>query len=210
VKRSTKESIDIDPSSCPICESPLRAEIEQLDSLGKEPKTIKWARQKGLNISKFSLIKHRVNHLQPINPGDNGNNGNVNDSTSEALASGLDESQTSQPIQAEARPKRKSAVERTSRKRIKADKPVESQTADNAVPIVAPEKIDATKSISDQLLLDAVRDRVYQKLINNEIELDLGDGFKAIEIKHKIAEESQNEKLLLEILKEIRAEELKK
>jgi len=69
-------------------------------------------------------------------------------------------------------------------------------------------KLESSASITDQLLLDTVRDQVYEKLAAGEIELDIGDGFKAIEIKHKIAEESQNEKLLLEILNEIRSEEL--
>ncbi len=63
-------------------------------------------------------------------------------------------------------------------------------------------------TITDQLLLDTVRDQVYQKLVSGEINLGLSDGFKAIEIKHKIAEGSQNEKLLLEILSEIRSQEL--
>lgn len=201
------------PSSCPICESPLRAEIERLDLIGKEPETIKWARKKGLDISKFSLVKHRVNHLQPVISGKNGNNGNIenkNDQTSEALSVGNEKAQALRPIHAKSRPIRKSSIRRTRRKGSKADKPVESQTTDEAVPAVASEGINVTGPITDQLLLDTVRDRVYQKLVNNEIELDLGDGFKAIEIKHRIAEESQNEKLLLEILNEIRAEELKK
>jgi hypothetical protein len=213
VRRSTKESIDMDPSSCPICESPLRAEIEKLDLIGKEPETIKWARKNGLDISKFSLVKHRVNHLQPVITADNGGNGNIenkNDQTSEALSIGIEKAQTPQPVHARSRPIRKSVVKRISRKCPKSNKLVESRTTEEAVPAVASERINVTESITDQLLLDTVRDRVYQKLINNEIELDLGDGFKAIEIKHKIAEESQNEKLLLEILNEIRAEELKK
>jgi hypothetical protein len=71
-------------------------------------------------------------------------------------------------------------------------------------------KTESSVNITDQLLLNAVRDQVYQKLIGGEISPGLGDCFKAIEIKHKISEESQNEKHLLEILNEIRAEELKK
>jgi hypothetical protein len=62
--------------------------------------------------------------------------------------------------------------------------------------------------VDDQLFLDTVRDMVYRKLLSGEMELKLDSAFKAIEIKHKIMEETQNEKLLLEILEEIRAEEL--
>jgi hypothetical protein len=210
VRRSTKGSVELDPASCPICESPLRAEIERLDSLWKVPETVKWARQQGLNISKFTIFKHRANHLDPVISGDNGNKGNNDDPTSDAPTTGLGDVKTSQPPKAEPRPIRRSAAKRISRKSPEADNPVESQTTDKAVPPPAQETTIATETMTDQLLLDAVRDRVYRKLLNNEIELDLGDGFKAIEIKHKIAEESQNEKLLLEILSEIRAEELKK
>ncbi len=70
--------------------------------------------------------------------------------------------------------------------------------------------VAVSQIITDQLFLDTVRDQVYRKLIAGEVSPGMGDGFKAIEIKHKISEDSQNEKLLLEILSEIRSEELEK
>lgn len=63
---------------------------------------------------------------------------------------------------------------------------------------------------TDLLLLDTVRDEVFKKLKRGELDLKLDSAFKAIEIKHKIADESKNEKLLLEILAEIRADELRR
>jgi len=62
----------------------------------------------------------------------------------------------------------------------------------------------------DTAFLDAVKDRVYQKLLAGELDLKIDSAFKAIEIKHKISDESSNEKLLLEILSEIRADELQR
>jgi len=64
--------------------------------------------------------------------------------------------------------------------------------------------------VTDELLLDAVRDMVYGKLKKGELELEINSAFKAIEIKYKIQEQSQSEKLMLEILSEIRSQELSK
>ncbi len=65
-------------------------------------------------------------------------------------------------------------------------------------------------SVSDLQFLDEVRDRVYEKLKEGEFDLKIESAFKAIEIKNRISDESQNEKLLLEILAEIRTDELKR
>lgn len=62
---------------------------------------------------------------------------------------------------------------------------------------------------TDMLILDTVCDQAFKKLKDGEYDLKLESAFKAIEIKHKIADESRSEKLLLEILAEIRADELK-
>ncbi len=67
------------PSSCAICDSPLRSEIEKLDSQWNDIHTVQWARKQGLNISRFSLVKHRTNHLQSAAPGNNGNGGKTLD-----------------------------------------------------------------------------------------------------------------------------------
>jgi hypothetical protein len=77
----------------------------------------------------------------------------------------------------------------------KSAKPTASLSNDLSVP-------------TDMLFLDAVRDQVFKRLKNGDYDLKLESAFKAIEIKYRIADESRNEKLLLEILAEIRADEL--
>jgi hypothetical protein len=146
---------------CAICESPLRAEIERKDAAWKADKTIQWARKHGLRISRFSLARHRTNHLSPAKD-------------------------------AEKRKPDKTTEASTRTKRMAADT-----------------TIDATP-ISDLEFLDTIKDKVYEKLKKDEFDLKIESAFKAIEIKHKISDESQNEKLLLEILAEIRTDELRR
>jgi hypothetical protein len=64
--------------------------------------------------------------------------------------------------------------------------------------------------VTDEKFLNTVRDMVYEKLIDGQMELKIDYGFKAIELRQRITDGSQNEKLLLEILNEIRKEELGK
>ncbi|MEE9552944.1 MAG: hypothetical protein V3W18_01505 [candidate division Zixibacteria bacterium] len=64
--------------------------------------------------------------------------------------------------------------------------------------------------VDDLVFLDAIKERAYEKLLAGEFDLKIESAFKAIEIKHKLSDESSNEKLLLEILSEIRADELKR
>jgi len=66
------------------------------------------------------------------------------------------------------------------------------------------------RHLSDLEFLDTVKETVYKKLLDNELDLKIDSGFKAIELKNKISETSENERLLLEILSEIRSEELNK
>jgi len=73
-----------------------------------------------------------------------------------------------------------------------------------------PSVIASIHKVDDNTFLDAVRDRVYEKLIDGQIDLKIDSGFKAIELKNKLSDVSQNEKLLLEILNEIRTDELNK
>jgi hypothetical protein len=67
---------------------------------------------------------------------------------------------------------------------------------------------DMGRTSDDIEFLDAVTGRVYEKLKAGEFDIKIESAFKAIEIKHKISDESRNERLLLEILSEIRADEL--
>ncbi len=147
-------------ADCTICESPLRTEIESKDTAWKADRTIQWARKHGVRISRFSLARHRTNHLN------------------------------STRISAKKKPPDKIVEPQAKTKQIKSDASI------------------SPNPVSDLEFLNAVRDRVYEKLKEGEFDLKIESAFKAIEIKNKISDESQNEKLLLEILAEIRTEEL--
>jgi hypothetical protein len=67
-----------------------------------------------------------------------------------------------------------------------------------------------SNSVTDLEFLDTVKESVYKKLVDGELDLKIESGFKAIELKNKISETSENERLLLEILSEIRSDELSK
>lgn len=210
------------PTACAICESPLREEIEKHDIEWKDIHTVQWARKQGLNISRFSLLKHRTNHLQPVASGGNGNGTNASSTEPDQIVTlaPLDLKITEIPALKAPRPPRKKRESKTLTRQGNGSSPLILEVVEEAKPPIESAEILPEKSgektapakhkalVTDQLLLDTVRDKVYEKLISGEIKLDLGDGFKAIEIKHKIAEESQNEKLLLEILNEIRSQEL--
>jgi hypothetical protein len=212
----------LSPTACAICESPLREEIEKHDTEWKDIYTVKWARKQGLNISRFSLLKHRTNHLQPVVSGSNGNGTNTSSTEPDQVVTlaPLDLKITETPSLKVPRPPRKKRESKTATEQgngsslriLEAEEPAKPPIESAEIlPEKPGEKTAPAKRkalVTDQLLLDTVRDRVYEKLISGEIKLDLGDGFKAIEIKHKIAEESQNEKLLVEILNEIRSQEL--
>jgi hypothetical protein len=212
----------LSPTACAICESPLREEIEKHDVEWKDIHTVQWARKQGLNISRFSLLKHRTNHIQSCASGQNGNgNSTGSKEPSEVVTlAPLDLKITEMAAPKILRPPRKRRDSKTVTEQGNGSSLRILEAAEPAKPPVEsaesiPEKLGERPIpakpqplVTDQLLLDTVRDRVYEKLISGEIKLDLGDGFKAIEIKHKIAEESQNEKLLLEILNEIRSQEL--
>ncbi len=181
--------------TCAICASSLRNEIEKRDMPGKVDGVIQWAKSNGVPISRFSLAKHRANHIKQedcktkaektIRPVEPKSTGGIGSSDAKKTLVGRQER-----IPEDA----KMQVNRQER------------VPDDA--INANKKIIQPLVISDQLLLDTVRDMVYKKLVDGEIELKIDSAFKAIEIKQKISEGSQNEKLLLEILSEIRKEEL--
>ena len=143
--------------SCKICDSPIRTEIEKKDSVWKADRTIKWARENGLRLSRAMLSRHRADHIRKNEP------------------MGSPKSITTNKV--------------------------------NNISKTIPAK---NGQVDDLAFLDAVKERAYEKLLAGEFDLKIESAFKAIEIKHKISDESSNEKLLLEILSEIRADELKK
>ena len=60
----------------------------------------------------------------------------------------------------------------------------------------------------DNLFLDEIVKRVFDNLVEGNFELKLEHGFKAIEIKQKLADKADTENMLLELLNEIRKQEL--
>jgi hypothetical protein len=60
----------------------------------------------------------------------------------------------------------------------------------------------------DSLFLDEIVKRVFDNLVEGNFELKLEHGFKAIEIKQKLADRADAENMLLELLNEIRKQEL--
>jgi hypothetical protein len=61
---------------------------------------------------------------------------------------------------------------------------------------------------TDNLFLDEIVKRVFDDLVEGNFELKLEHGFKAIEIKQKLADKADTENMLLELLNEIRKQEL--
>jgi hypothetical protein len=215
-----KRERDTISTSCAICESPLREEIEKKDALLKTDETVIWARKQGLRISKFSLAKHRANHGGK--PSSEHITTSVEPEPQKRVVS-TSEIATS-PRPAVGTPgnnignglfnKPVIAGERSERGILSAAADVSAKDSSSKPEPATGTKSDqkpapASDEITDQIFLDTVRDMVYQKLLDGEMEMKLESAFKAIEIKYKIAEESQNEKLLLEILNELRTQELK-
>jgi len=61
---------------------------------------------------------------------------------------------------------------------------------------------------SDNLFLNEIVKRAFADLLEGKFELKLEHGFKAIEIKQKLTEKNEVEDKLLELLNEIRRQEL--
>jgi hypothetical protein len=61
---------------------------------------------------------------------------------------------------------------------------------------------------ADNRFLDEIVKRVFNDLIEGKFELKLEHGFKAIEIKQKLADKADTENMLMELLNEIRNQEL--
>lgn len=77
----------------------------------------------------------------------------------------------------------------------------------NQPEITALEKTEAANHSDNQFLDEVVR-RVFDDLVNGKFELKIEHGFKAIEIRQKVEDKTDSERLLLELLNEIRTQEL--
>ena len=73
------------------------------------------------------------------------------------------------------------------------------------------EKCQAAVSVPcDEKFLNLIIDSVHQNVAANRVELKIEHAFKAIELKQKLAESGNVENMLLELLNEIRRQELGK
>jgi hypothetical protein len=63
---------------------------------------------------------------------------------------------------------------------------------------------------SDEQLLNLIVQQIYLDLKDNKLDLKIEHAFKAIELKQKLVESGNVENLLLELLNEIRSQELTK
>jgi hypothetical protein len=72
-----------------------------------------------------------------------------------------------------------------------------------------PEQIESTIS-TDEQFLNLIIQRINDGVIGKQIDLKVEHAFKAIEIKQKLAESGNVENLLLDLLNEIRKQELSK
>ncbi len=95
-------------------------------------------------------------------------------------------------------------------------KPAPNQIGENRLETITPEpapvkSAEKTNIISsDEQLLNLIVQQIYSDLIDNKLDLKIEHAFKAIELKQKLAESGNVENLLLELLNEIRSQELSK
>jgi len=111
----------------------------------------------------------------------------------------LQSSSISNKAKSEKAPKRKKASGKTVQKTKKIAKQPLIAKHDTSLPSLHP---------ADDQFLNEVVGRVFQDLTAGKFDLKLEHGFKAIEIKQKISDSTNVENLLLELLNEIRAQEL--
>jgi len=82
------------------------------------------------------------------------------------------------------------------------------KTASTTLRKASRKKSIANRKITDELLLDTVRDDVFKKLKTGDFNLSLNDGFKAIDLKNKITSPEPDNRLAA-LLEELRKELLK-
>jgi hypothetical protein len=69
-------------------------------------------------------------------------------------------------------------------------------------------KQTAKRELSDTEFLDTIRDDVYKKIKAGDYDLSVNDGFKAIDLKHKISSPEPDNRVAV-LLEELRRELLK-
>ena len=142
---------------------------------------IKWAGRRGLVVNEKQLQEHFSNHLEP--------------------------SIKTTPLLKE---KTKSRIRNVQTKQTNNNK--RSKQSRGQKPSLTTKLADNQQSYdqtqTDEYFLNTVIGLVLKELTEGEFDLKVEHGFKAIELKQKLAENSNVENLLLELLNEIRRQEL--
>jgi hypothetical protein len=163
---------------CEICGSALANEILERRNLGSK-RLIKWAGARGLQFNEKQLVEHFAKHIQQ-----NGANGNG----------------------------QKTAGEKVTLVSVVADnKPDRQQLSEKAIP--SPDHISTKQqsppaAIGDEKFLNQIIEQVNSRIKSGELDLKVEHAFKAIELKQKFLESGSVETILLELLNEIRKQEL--
>jgi hypothetical protein len=92
-------------------------------------------------------------------------------------------------------------------------RPANAEAAKNRVTPSAVEETPLNTKLAvstDEQLLNLIISQIYDNVKQNQIDLKIEHAFKAIEIKQKLAESGNVENLLLELLTEIRNQELQR
>jgi len=109
-----------------------------------------------------------------------------------------------------ASPNKRKAGKNISRKK-KADPEMKAPSAKPVThkeqPVVTPESSDKHNPTDDRFLAEIIG-QVFGSLVEGNYSLKIEHGFKAIELKQKLSENSNVETLLLDLLNEIRRQEL--
>lgn len=164
---------------CEICNSELLEDINKKINW-RPDRLLKWAGKRGLNIEIKQLEEHFDKHVGRSIP-------------------------------------TKKEIDKTAPEKKKTDQKVIKQPARSSRSTVSHNRDKTSKAQSDKSpnhhpsddqFLNEIISRVFQDLVEGNFELKLEHGFKAIEIKQKIADNTNVENLLLDLLNEIRSQEL--
>jgi hypothetical protein len=166
---------------CIICSSELLGELNKKVNWRPE-RLIKWAGRRGLVVDEKQLNEHFNNHLKP------------------SLKTTISQKKKTKSKRGKKQTKSANASKKSRRNDCREISTTSSKMIDTLPP-------DSHTS-PDIHFLDEVISLVFQGLSEGEFDLKVEHGFKAIELKQKYAENSNVENLLLELLNEIRRQEL--
>ncbi len=164
---------------CIICSSEFSGELNKKINWRPE-RLIKWASRRGLEIDKKQLEEHFNNHLKP------------------SLKTTASQKKKTEIKKGKKQAKPVVNNKKSGRNGYRGKSSTTSQMIDGL----------PDESRSNVRFLNEVINLVFQELVEGKLDLKVEHGFKAIELKQKCVEDSSVENLLLELLNEIRRQEL--